>query len=286
MPIIETRRPDIAALPGLHLWHAGMSNCSQRVRLVLEEKSLTWTSHLIDLFTFEHASEDYQSIHPKGLVPTLVHDGRTIIDSNDIIRYLDHAFPDPTLAPTADDAGPLIDLADMSQLALRTVSHELMLGEVRRLDQATLDMFEREHGNREFFEFLRRFSTEGFDDAYLAGCLGTLDAALKLLETRLEQGEWLAGDAFSSVDISWVVNVHRLLRIGFPLDRFPRLSAWIAKIKTRPAYERGLLAWETPLPAGEDLLKRRERLYKRYATSRGSHDAVRHQHVPYYFRSM
>lgn len=286
MPIIETRRPDIAALTGLHLWHAGMSNCSQRVRLVLEEKSLAWASHLIDLFAFEHASAEYQSIHPKGLVPALVHDGRTIVDSNDIIRYLDHAFPDPTLAPTADNADPLLDLADASQQALRTVSHELMLGEVRRLDQATLDMFEREHGNREFFEFLRRFSTEGFDDAYLAGCLDTLDAALTLLETRLERDEWLAGDAFSLLDISWVVNVHRLLRIGFPLGRFPRLSAWVAKIKTRPAYERGLLAWETQVPASEDLKKRRKRLYKRYVPSRGLHGTVRLKHFPNHFPSM
>ena len=98
MPIIDTRRADIAALEGLHLWHAAMSNCSQRVRLVLEEKSLRWTSHSVNLFTFEHASADYQSIHPKGLVPALVHDGRTIIDSNDIIRYLDRVFPEPSLS--------------------------------------------------------------------------------------------------------------------------------------------------------------------------------------------
>ena len=132
MPIIETQRPDIAALSGLHLWHAAMSNCSQRVRLVLEEKSLSWTSHLIDLFGFEHASADYQSIHPRGLVPALVHDGRTIIDSNDIIRYLDTEFPEPSLASEQNTQRDLMNLADACQLPLRTVSHELMLGDVRR----------------------------------------------------------------------------------------------------------------------------------------------------------
>ncbi|MGI4876089.1 MAG: glutathione S-transferase family protein, partial [Janthinobacterium lividum] len=228
MAIIETRRPDIAALTGLHLWHAAMSNCSQRVRLVLEEKSLTWTSHLLDLFTFEHASADYQSIHPKGLVPALVHDGRTIIDSNDIIRYLDFEFPWPSLAAEAKDGDDLIDLADAIQLPLRTVSHELMLGDIRRLDRDTLEMFERQHGNREFYQFLRRFSTEGFDDAHLAACLETLKAALVILEKRLASQEWLAGEAFSLVDVSWVVNVHRLARIDYPLQQYSQLSIWFA----------------------------------------------------------
>lgn len=261
MPVIETMRPDIAALTGLHLWHAAMSNCSQRVRLVLEEKSLPWTGHLIDLFTFEHASADYQSIHPKGLVPALVHDGRTIIDSTDIIGYLEREFPGPTLAPTGGQ--DLIDLANQSQLALRTVSHELMLGDIRRLDRATLDRFGRDHGNREFFQFLDRFSTDGFDDAHLAGCLAALDSALALLEARLADQDWLAGSTFSLVDIAWVVNVHRLVRIDYPLQLYPRLSAWFARIAARPSYDRALLASETLRPVSRAIQERRESLYAR-----------------------
>lgn len=263
MPIIETRRPDIAALTGLHLWHAAMSNCSQRVRLVLEEKGLPWTSHLIDLFAFEHASADYQSIHPKGLVPALVHDGRTIIDSNDIIHYLDSEFPEPSLASSANEGKDLIDLANQCQLPLRTVSHELMLGDIRRLDETTLEMFERDHGNREFYQFLRRFSTDGFDDAHLVACFDTLEKALMALETRLVSGEWLAGRVFSLVDISWVVNVHRLVRIDYPLQRYPRLAAWFARISARPSYERALLASETLRPVSPAIQERREKLYAR-----------------------
>ena len=48
-----------------------------RVRMVLVEKKLPWTSHVIDLSKMEHATPEYQSINPNGLVPTLVHDGHT-----------------------------------------------------------------------------------------------------------------------------------------------------------------------------------------------------------------
>jgi glutathione S-transferase len=196
-------------------------------------------------------------------VPALVHDGRTIIDSNDIIRYLDREFPQPSLAPTAREGEDLMALADASQLALRTVSHELMLGDIRRLDEATLDAFERDHGNREFFQFLRRFSTEGFDDAHLTACFEALGVALTNLEKRLSHQDWLASQAFSLVDISWVVNVHRLIRIDYPLQRYPHVFAWFAKISARPSYARALLAQETQRPVSRAIQERREKLYAR-----------------------
>src|SRR5262249_6058822 len=45
-------------------------------------------SRTIDLAKMEHATPEYQSINPNGLVPTLIHDGRTYIESIDIIQYL------------------------------------------------------------------------------------------------------------------------------------------------------------------------------------------------------
>ena len=38
-------------------------------------------------------------LNPLSLVPTLVHDGRSIIQSSNIAEYLDEAFPDPALHP-------------------------------------------------------------------------------------------------------------------------------------------------------------------------------------------
>ena len=87
MPEIIPTNQEVLSFRGLHLYHYGMSNCSQRVRMVLEEKGLPWTSHHLDLARNEHATPAYQGINPNGVVPTLVHDGKVIIESVDIKRF-------------------------------------------------------------------------------------------------------------------------------------------------------------------------------------------------------
>ena len=64
MPLIKSNAPSLADLKGLHLWHAPMSRCSQRVRIVLAELGLGFESHPVDLGAGEHATAAYQLIHP------------------------------------------------------------------------------------------------------------------------------------------------------------------------------------------------------------------------------
>ena len=75
MPEIEPNDHSLKSLKGIHLWHTPMSSCSQRVRITLAEANKNFESHMIDLEKDEHATPEYQRIHPKGLVPTLVDDG-------------------------------------------------------------------------------------------------------------------------------------------------------------------------------------------------------------------
>ena len=84
----------------LELYHDWDSLMSFKVRVCLSEKGLPWTSHLIQLTRFEHLNEKYLQLNPNGVVPTLVHDGESIIESSVINEYLDDAFPIPTLRPT------------------------------------------------------------------------------------------------------------------------------------------------------------------------------------------
>jgi len=100
--IVNPTNKSVTELKGLHLFHADISNCSMRVRMALAEKNLEWTSHHLDLRKKETVTPEYFGIHPKGLVPTLVHDGVVHIESNEIIEYLDRAFPDPPLQPEAE----------------------------------------------------------------------------------------------------------------------------------------------------------------------------------------
>ena len=80
MPIINSNSSEARNLKGLHLYHFSTSNCSQKVRLCLEEKGLHWTSHPVDLVNNQHLTPEFVLINPKGLVPVLVNDGVVVIE--------------------------------------------------------------------------------------------------------------------------------------------------------------------------------------------------------------
>ena len=83
----------------LILYDFGNSVCCQKVRITLVEKGLTWEARRVDLFKTEQYDPDYLKLNPKGVVPTLVHDGTPVIESTLICEYIDETFPEPPLMP-------------------------------------------------------------------------------------------------------------------------------------------------------------------------------------------
>ncbi len=66
---------EVKSWRGLHLLHFQGSSCSQKVRVLLEEKGLDYTSHPINIARNEHVTAWYLGINPRGVVPVLEHDG-------------------------------------------------------------------------------------------------------------------------------------------------------------------------------------------------------------------
>jgi glutathione S-transferase len=77
----------------LELLNNPYSTCSQKVRLTLHEKGIPFTDTRLDFRKKEHLSPAYLKLNPNGVVPTLLHDGRPVIDSSVIMEYLDEQFP-------------------------------------------------------------------------------------------------------------------------------------------------------------------------------------------------
>ena len=48
MGLYDSTNEEVKTFRGLHLYHFAMSNCSQRLRLALEETGFAWKSHLLD----------------------------------------------------------------------------------------------------------------------------------------------------------------------------------------------------------------------------------------------
>jgi len=83
----------------IELYHSPISTCSQKVRLCLAEKKLEFTHRVIDFSMMEQLSDEYLAINPNGVVPTLVHDGKVIVDSSVICEYIDETWTEPALSP-------------------------------------------------------------------------------------------------------------------------------------------------------------------------------------------
>lgn len=246
MPVIIPENREVCELSGVHLFHSPYSNCSQRSRLVLEEKGIAWTSHKIDLMAFEHLTDAYQGIHPKGVVPALVHDGTLVVESHDIIRYLDDRFPGPRLMPAdAAEAArirPWTELGDELQMSIKTLTYERIFRERYPPTADKLAFYAAHQRNPELVDFFRRF-LEGFGAATLARSERAVEGFLDTVEVALEKQDWLAGTAFSLADVSAVVNVHRAGVLGFDLGHFPRTSDWYARMRARPSFERAIAHW-------------------------------------------
>ena len=74
----------------------------QKVRIALLEKGQAAADHLLTL-RGDQNEPGYLKLNPNGVVPTLVHDGRVIIESSLILYYIDDTFPDPPLMPKTPD---------------------------------------------------------------------------------------------------------------------------------------------------------------------------------------
>ena len=83
----------------MKLYHNPMSSCSQKVRLVLAEKKLPYEGEILDLQKGAQFSEEYLRLNPNALVPTLIDDGATFIESTLINEYLDDQYPEQRLCP-------------------------------------------------------------------------------------------------------------------------------------------------------------------------------------------
>ena len=248
MGLHRSDHPDVPGMKGLHLFHFVLSNCSQRVRLGLEEKGLEWTSHHLDLPGNEHVTSDYKRINPKAVVPTLIHDGQVVIESNDILLYLEEHFPEPPLRPSAENARRRMEerIASSSdfQPTFKTLSHELLFRPFRKVSDEELELYEQRHPDPELAAFLREYAAAGPTwDARVAKARGEFDRTLDGLELALEESPWLSGDEYGLADISWVVNANRFDQAGIDVEGWPRFRDWGRRAMQRPAFDRAVMSW-------------------------------------------
>lgn len=238
----------------LELYHYATAVCPQKVRLVLAEKGLEWTSHIVNIRRGEHLAPDYRKLNPKAMVPTLVHDGAVIIESTVIMYYLDEAFPQPPLQPTDAVGRARVRLwtkrvdeevhPDCSILSWATFIRQEML----RLGAEGLEEYYRKIPDPNNRERQRQCFEKGVEAPAFKSAIKGYDKMLADMEVALGSGAWLAGGNYSLADAAITPYVLRLDMLGMSemwKDR-KRVADWYQRIRARPSAETALFAFIKP----------------------------------------
>jgi glutathione S-transferase len=237
----------------LTLFHYDRSTAAQRVRLCLEEKGLAWESVIVDTARgdVEQLPPDYHRLNPKGLVPVIIDNGAAIPESLVILEYIEDAYPDVPLRPTAHEARAQMRLwmrriDDGVHVASRTLGVCIVNRHIYAAKQA--DKIEQYY--KEMRDEVRRTNDQtniasGLDSPLLPDAVATFRRLFAEMDAALAGQEWLAGDLYSLADVALVVYVRRLESFMMaPLwSQLEHLNDWYGRIAARPAYERAVVKW-------------------------------------------
>ena len=231
----------------LRYYSFGPGANSLKPMLALYEKELAFEHKLLNPREFEHHSEWYKAINPRGQVPALEDKGRIVTESTVICEYLEDAHP--TAVKLRPD-----DHFDRAQMRIWTkwvdeyfcwcVSTIGWSRHVSKMVQHLTDA--------EFDEMVARIpvaeqqvkwrrAREGFPQDMLDEEMRKIGVSVRKLDDHLADNEWLAGGMYTLADICNFA-IANGMQYGFaeqvnPHDT-PGLVRWIEQINDRPAAKR------------------------------------------------
>lgn len=242
----------------LELYHGGPGANSLKALLPLKEKSLEFTSHLMNLLQFEQHEPWFVKINPTGQVPVLVHDGRVLTESTVINEYVDETFPDMALRP-ADAygrAGMRIWTKFVDEYFCPALSflgwHAMIRTAVRNLSKEEFEAKVERIPLKEQRDKWRESAAQVWTPQQLDDWRRKVRFSIQRMETGMA-GPWMLGKQYTLADVSLFS-----MLIGMP-ERYadivnvkdsPRVIEWYARMTERPAVKAALAI---PRPSREFL---------------------------------
>lgn len=229
------------------LYDFGNSVCCQKVRITLCEKGLKWQAIKVDLFSSQQYDPAYLKLNPKGVVPTLVHEGTPIIESTLICEYLDDTFPDPPLIPK-DPAqrtrmrlwSKMVDeglFEGISEISFSAMFRERM----RNLSPEMREKRFRNIGDPRRRDRFKSTYELGVHSPFVLHGIAAYERAFKLLEETLtEGGPWILGAKPTLADINlmpFVARLDYLGLLGIWTDDRPHIRNWWVRARERGLYD-------------------------------------------------
>jgi glutathione S-transferase len=238
-------------------------NCgSLKLLVALHDKGLEFSSRWVDFLALERYAlapfaAPEAAISIEGEAPVLVHDGQVISDSFNALLYLDDAFPQTPLQPLTAEGQWRIQvwarlIAEVLAPAVCTLGCQRYLtaalagGDRAALLQrvARIDVQER----RVAWEAAL---AEQYPEALLEDSRRKLGLVLGKAEAALEKSDYLLASGYSLADVDlfgYANSLPTLVPEIAGAAALPRLSAWLERMRARPAVRRALAASRSGRP--------------------------------------
>lgn len=211
----------------MKLYDTPLAPNPRRVRWFMAEKGIEDLEVVtLNLIKGEHKTPDYLAKAGMANVPALeLDDGTTITESIAICRYLESRYPEPNLFGRTPQETAVIEM--WLRRAEMMVATPLMLG-VRHTHPALAAL---EQQNPVIADYNKEAGLR----------------ALKVLDRRLAESEWLAADRLTIADIVGFVGLDfgRMIKLSAPPE-LTNVGRWAEAMRSRPAAKAGMPA---PQPA-------------------------------------
>ena len=238
----DIKTEEILDWKGIHLFHFSGSACSQKLRIFFNIKKINWNSHVINLIKQEQFSEWFLGINPRGLVPTLVHDGDVHIESNEIMAYLDDVYKDNKLFPIdlIDEINKDLAFEDSLHHDLRRLTFRYIIPHaLGKKNPSTIDAKEQfegtiqgkadENKSKEIL-FWKSHYQNGITDDEIIESGNKFKNVYENFNEILKNQKYLKGDNFTVVDLAWYVSTKRLAMAGIPIEKYKNVQKWFSNL--------------------------------------------------------
>ncbi|MGH6727485.1 MAG: glutathione S-transferase family protein [Pseudolabrys sp.] len=196
------------------LYCFAQSGNAYRAALMLNLIDAKWEPVWIDFFAggATRKPEYRESVNEMGEVPVLVHGAKKLTQSAVILTYLS-------------------DLTGMFKPQ----------GEDERLEALRWMIFDNQKVNGFLgpFRFLKNFASKPADPAVMTFMKGRIDAALSIVNKRLDGRRYLASDKPTVADISMTGYLYYPAEeFGFDIAKeHPAIAAWLERMKALPGWK-------------------------------------------------
>jgi glutathione S-transferase len=203
----------------LTVHHLGRSQ-SERIVWLCEELGIPYELKRYDRAPVM-APPEYKALHPIGSAPVITDDGMVLAESGAVMDYIIAKY-----GTTENGGGRLALTKDHPDFAQYLYWFHFANGTLQPALMRVL--------------ISGRLNPPADHPAVLTG-QQRMELCLALLETRLGEVPWLAGQDFTAADIMTVFCLTTMRRyLPYDLSPYPHIRAYLARIGARPAYRRAM----------------------------------------------